>query len=406
MLRVVLYVCVTTILLVEANAQANPAFPTAIAQKYSAEPARQARLRTCRDQLEVNKIARGNDAISRQREDAYLNDCVRRLAKQAAASALAAVPAKPATQPQPEAPPNQSAAAPNVVPLGTGCQEPPKRMVESEKTWGQGCPLVASKGLWRYWCPNGETFELSVRQPTPEGGPASLCERGGSSASMSDRNTRSDIARFGNEDGGKWTENRNARATNGQAQSEAVSDDQSIPEQRTQSQRADLRQKLFADYGIEMISSVSELAANPFAFRGLTIGVSVSFARMLSESEALFSSNGELIVARVPSTMFRGNESVLLAAKVVGLKSTKLSAGGETPLPYVEFAGAWRLDEKRGETIRVLRKAHLLATDITDGQIALSIEQAIYAALPPMRRRAIAGATEGFVGRSPTDGIR
>jgi hypothetical protein len=225
---------------------------------------------------------------------------------------------------------------------------------------------------------------------------------------MSDRNTniRSDAAKSGNEDGGKWTENRIARATIGQAQSEAASDDQSVPEQRTQSQRVELRQKLFADYGIEVIASVSELAANAFAFRGLTIGVSVTFARMLSESEALFSSDGDLIVARVPSTMFRGNESVLLAAKVVGLKSTKLSAGGETALPYVEFAGAWRLAEKRGETIRVLRKAHLLATAVTDGQIALSIEQAIYAALPPMRRRAIAGATEGFVARSPTDGIR
>jgi hypothetical protein len=158
-------------------------------------------------------------------------------------------------------------------------------------------------------------------------------------------------------------------------------------EQQAQGQRVALRQKTISDYGIETWPNRRDLVANPFSFRGRIIGLSVSFGQMLSEKEAVFSGGGEFVVTRVPPTMFRGNESVILAAKVIGNKSMKTPTGGEITVPCLEFVGAWPLAEKRAQIIRHLGDALALAAEIKD-------------ALPPIRAGGTTGGTVGVGGRS------
>jgi hypothetical protein len=299
-------ILVTITAIAEVPAQAAPTFPAEVSPKYSAEPVRQARLRTCRDQHESNREMRSpNSLLRKQDADGYLSECVRRLTKQAAVPAPTAKPAE--TVPQ-----SSSSVAPS-----TAVQKAADDSKLSQSIMNRG-------------------------QPEP-----AAAER-------------------------------------------------AITEQTSQVPRTALRQKLASDYGIEAFSSVQELAANPFPFRGRTIGLSVAFGRMVSESEALFSSNGELIVARVPSTAFRGTESVILAVKVIGYKSVKMPVGGENTLPYVEVIGAWPLAEKRGKIIGLLREALLAAAEIKDEQTSLSIEQAIDVAISPVQPRQSSTATVGI----------
>jgi hypothetical protein len=95
-----------------------------------------------------------------------------------------------------------------------------------------------------------------------------------------------------------------------------------------------------------------------------------------------FSSDGELVVTRVPSTTFRGSESVILAVKVIGTRSIKPPTGGEVFVPYLEFVGAWPVAPERAQLLRLLADARALAAETRDGQVGGLIERALEEALP------------------------
>jgi hypothetical protein len=213
-----------------------------------------------------------------------------------------------------------------------------------------------------------------------------------------------EVAGFGSTDGIKWDgENRIGQKILRQRQLEQLAQERARQEQQGQAQRVALRQKIISDYGIETWANRRDLVANPFSFRGRIIGLSVSFGQMLSEKEAVFSGGGEFVVTRVPPTMFRGNESVILAAKVVGNKSVRTPTGGEITVPYLEFVGAWPLAEKRAQIIRHLEGALALAAEIQDGPVGFLIERALDEALPPVRPGGTTGETVGVGGRSFLD---
>jgi hypothetical protein len=213
-----------------------------------------------------------------------------------------------------------------------------------------------------------------------------------------------EVASFGSTDGIKWDgENRIGQRIVRQRQLEQFAQEQMRQEQQGQGQRVLLRQKIISNYGIETWPNRRDLIANPFGFRGRIIGLSVSFVQMLSEKEAVFSGGGEFVVTRVPPTMFRGNESVILAAKVIGSKGMKTLTGGEIAVPYLEFVGAWPLAEKRAQIIRHLEDALALAAGLQDGQVGYLIERALDEALPPNRAAEATGGTVGVGSRSILD---
>jgi hypothetical protein len=97
-------------------------------------------------------------------------------------------------------------------------------------------------------------------------------------------------------------------------------------------------QRAFASkFGVQKFSTLGQLIANPFLFRNQIVGVNLSFVRMISEDEALFASFGvnQIVVRNVPTTRFRGNESIVLAVRMIG---TKRMGGGVT-LPFGSYIG-------------------------------------------------------------------
>jgi hypothetical protein len=206
-----------------------------------------------------------------------------------------------------------------------------------------------------------------------------------------------EVASFASIDGVRWDgENLIGQRILRQRQLERLAQERTPKEQ--QGQGVALRQKTISDYGIETWPNRRDLVANPFSFRGRIIGLSVSFEQMLSDKEAVFSGGGEFVVTRVPPTMFRGSESVILAARVLGNKSMKTPTGGEITVPCLEFVGAWPLAEKRAQIIRHLGDALALAAEIKD--VGFLIEQALDEALPPIRAGGTTGGTVGVGGRS------
>jgi hypothetical protein len=184
---------------------------------------------------------------------------------------------------------------------------------------------------------------------------------------------------FGSVDGSRWEGENEIGQRMRQRQFAQVAQEQTG--QGGQDQGIASRQKL-ASYGIDTLASRQQLVANPFTFRGRTVGLATSFGQMLSDKEAAFGSNGELVVTRVPSTLFRGNESVILAVKVIGTRSIKPPTGGEIFVPYVEFVGAWPVAPERAQLIRYLADALALSTETRDGQVGALIERALLEALP------------------------
>ncbi|MDB6097509.1 MAG: hypothetical protein JWN58_212 [Gammaproteobacteria bacterium] len=93
-----------------------------------------------------------------------------------------------------------------------------------------------------------------------------------------------------------------------------------------------------AAMGVQQVVDVSELAANPFIFKGKIIATRVRFRLMTGENEALFRiddymESNKLFVSKVPSTRFRQNQPVFIVVRVVGLNS-------EFKLPHGEYVGS------------------------------------------------------------------
>jgi hypothetical protein len=401
MSRGLLLILAVSLLSAGAYAQPLPIFPKAMSPKYAGEPAAQALTHTCRDQYEANKASNGSRSTKgKPADNAYMSECVKRLSKQTPSSG-AAHSIEITAQNRARRP--LSAAEPSTG-LGSGCQAPLTNVVDASGVWGQGCPIALESGQWRYWCKSGQVFEFTDRRGTPEGGLSSLCgseHAAPSSAqgavvadqrSAPDRLGQAEQEKFGarNED---TAQKPAAPAATGAAASGTVSPG------TTAGPKTIARQKLLSQYGIDVWPSHRELVGNPFTFRGRVIGLSVAFGQMLSDKEAVFSGAGDVVVARVPSTMFRGKESVILAARIIGSKSVRTATGGEISVPYLEFVNAWPLAEKRAQIIRALGDSFALAGEIQDEQIGTLIERAFDEALTLIPASGTLGGTVGLSSR-------
>ncbi len=93
--------------------------------------------------------------------------------------------------------------------------------------------------------------------------------------------------------------------------------------------------------GVEIFATDVSITANPFVYKGKITGFRTNFTQMLSETEAVFSLDREILVTNVPPTRFRGGEAVVLAVRIIGTKAIKVMTG-EIVIPYGEYVGVYQ----------------------------------------------------------------
>jgi uncharacterized protein YecT (DUF1311 family) len=105
------------------------------------------------------------------------------------------------------------------------------------------------------------------------------------------------------------------------------------------------RKQLKAALGIETWVDPEQLAKNPYFFKGSLVGMVIRFDHMLSSTEAVFSRAGsEVFVSGIPSTSFKSDELMVLAARVIGNKGVISPSGSESLLPSLNYVGAHQCD--------------------------------------------------------------
>jgi hypothetical protein len=115
-------------------------------------------------------------------------------------------------------------------------------------------------------------------------------------------------------------------------------------QRQIQNLASSLRARAVEDYKIQRFVSRKELMTNPFPFQGQVVGVGVAFIRMISATEALvghcqFGPCSEpVVVKNFPNKALTGNEQMMLAAKVLGIRQLN-SGEGSTPITELEFVG-------------------------------------------------------------------
>lgn len=90
--------------------------------------------------------------------------------------------------------------------------------------------------------------------------------------------------------------------------------------------------------GLRQWVGADQVVANPFVFKDQVVGLSVRFVRMIAEDRGVFASGGQpaLVVSKLPSTLFRGNEEAVIAVTVRGTTEVKLN-GVELTVPDLNF---------------------------------------------------------------------
>jgi hypothetical protein len=153
--------------------------------------------------------------------------------------------------------------------------------------------------------------------------------------------------------GGNWTVSNNAprwaeddrRREAERKEREARLAEEARAKAEAAAKRLRNRQTFASTHRVVAFMNVGTLKTNPFPYRDKVVGVYASFSQMLSEREALF---GDLLVTGLPATEFKvSGAEVVLAARVVGLKQTRLPMGFEVPLPQVSYLGVFRCKEPR-----------------------------------------------------------
>jgi uncharacterized protein len=144
-----------------------------------------------------------------------------------------------------------------------------------------------------------------------------------------------------------WEIQRNgwADAVIAQRQAEIAARQAADERQRIANIRADNRSKIHQMLGVTGLTNYNDVNANPFVFKDKVVGLRGIFVRMLSENEAGFRSGGDYVVTGVPSTMFRGNEEVIIAVRIKGNKPVKgMSMMGpvEVSVPYGEYVNVYK----------------------------------------------------------------
>src|SRR5262249_33524655 len=89
------------------------------------------------------------------------------------------------------------------------------------------------------------------------------------------------------------------------------------------------------------------LLTNPFALKNRVVGIGGTFARMLSEDEALIgppdcavaACSDAVMISRTSPTQFTARTPVIIVGKVIGLAEAK-TANGEISLPKLELVAA------------------------------------------------------------------
>ena len=106
--------------------------------------------------------------------------------------------------------------------------------------------------------------------------------------------------------------------------------------------RGNLRSSFTSQNRVQSWPTDATLVANPFAYKGQVVALPVDFERMMSENEAVFRghANGQLIVSNVPTTKFRGAESLILAVLDRGLRTIR-GATGEISVPDLQYVGSY-----------------------------------------------------------------
>lgn len=83
--------------------------------------------------------------------------------------------------------------------------------------------------------------------------------------------------------------------------------------------------------------SIDALSANPFVYEGKTVGIILTFSKMLTATKGIFEE--EIVVSKIPKRTFTKRTRVILAGRVLGNTAVKTALGGEVLLPYLKFVG-------------------------------------------------------------------
>ena len=95
--------------------------------------------------------------------------------------------------------------------------------------------------------------------------------------------------------------------------------------------------------GIQTWLDPSQLARNPYFFKGSVVGMVIQFDHMLSDNEAVFERPGaEIFVSGVSPNLFQNKELVVLAGRVTGNKGLVSPMGSEALLPALDYVGAYK----------------------------------------------------------------
>jgi uncharacterized protein YecT (DUF1311 family) len=103
------------------------------------------------------------------------------------------------------------------------------------------------------------------------------------------------------------------------------------------------RKVVKSDLGIQTWLDPSQLARNPYFFKGSVVGMVIQFDHMLSDNEAVFERPGaEIFVSGVSPSLFQNKELVVLAGRVTGNKGLVSPVGSEALLPALDYVGAYK----------------------------------------------------------------
>jgi hypothetical protein len=90
-------------------------------------------------------------------------------------------------------------------------------------------------------------------------------------------------------------------------------------------------------YSVSIYPKISDVKVNPFRFQGQIVAIVQSFGSMLGPNRALMS---DVVIDGVPTGLFKGGETALIAFRVTGNTSIKTAFGGEILAPTGKYVGS------------------------------------------------------------------
>lgn len=88
--------------------------------------------------------------------------------------------------------------------------------------------------------------------------------------------------------------------------------------------------------------SMETLSVNPFIYENKVVGIVSGFEMMISATEGLFEGDDEpFVVSKIPRGLLKSKGNVVLAARVLGKKETKLPLLGTVLLPHLQFVDVY-----------------------------------------------------------------